>query len=369
MSISKSTELSLADIAKINNSLRLGKEYGLAQRIMAVDYSESGGVITQILRLEDDEPLKVGTGTEGSESTNYDATLAFDGTNVELLPRVDNACAFNVGDGTTDMDFKIFMGAATSHVLFDNSAAMAVFTKTGLSFSGAYTDDVLDFSEATVDPTGSGGPCFIRVGAYGTEVDYGADNHQSGVIRTYTTCSGDKTSYDRGIFACTVTTGAKAAFPVAGLAEANNTGTGPSALQAGQFIAHLGARSSGATLTTMVGSGAVGGMHGIWAKVAAASTSVCDSGSMVAPIWCDNQMSGTINGEEYGIFATTGASRPDAFIGFETTSRGYAQLLHFDSTFNSGAGTCVTTDSVPGTQDARMMVWYDGKQYYIPLYR
>ena len=237
----------------------------------------------------------------------------------------------------------------------------------GIALNGTYTGNAIDFSGTTINPTGSGGPCLIRAGSYGTPIDYGADNDQSGMVRLYSTSSGT-TSYDRGIFAYCEVTSSKGAFPIAGLAEANNTGTGPSKVQAGQFIAHLGAQSSGAVLTTL-GGDATAGMYGIWAKVAAAGTATCDSGSRVAPIWADNQMSGTVSGEEYGIFATTGASVPDAFIGFETTSSGYSQLLYFDETFNSGAGTCVTTDAVPGTQDARIRVWYDGKQYYLPLYR
>lgn len=241
---------------------------------------------------------------------------------------------------------------------------------TGINFSGTYTGNVMDFSNATIDPTGSGGPCFIRMGAYGTEIDYGADNHQSGAIRIYTTCSGDISNYDRGVFVCTVTTGAKGAYPVAGLAEANNTGTGPRYLGAAQFIAHLGARSSGAHLASLGGLPQICGMYGAWLKVGAAGTAVCDSGSRVACAWIDSQMSGTISGDEFGIFATTGASRPDAFIGFSTSSSGYNQLFNFDSTFDAGAGTCVDgTQCDNGTQDARIFVYYNGTQYYLALYR
>ena len=239
------------------------------------------------------------------------------------------------------------------------------------SFSpaGTYTGNVILLSNATIDPTGSNGPCFIRLGTYASPYDYGADNHQSGAIRLYTTCSGDSSSYDRGIFVCTKTTGAKGAFPVSGLAEANNTGTGPAKLQAAQFIAHLGADASASHLATL-GGDATAGMYGAWLKVTAGGSCVCDSGSRVAAAWVDNQMSGTVSGEEYGIFATTGASLPDAFIGFETTSSGYNQLFYFDETFNSGAGTCVTTDAVPGgNQDARIKVYYNGAQYYLALYR
>ena len=238
---------------------------------------------------------------------------------------------------------------------------------TAIAFTGTYTANVIDLGGATIDPTGSNGPCFIRLGTYAAPYDYGADNDQSGVIRIYTTCSGDITSYDRGLFAYTETTGAKGAFPVAGLAEANNTGTGPKKLQAAQFIAHLGAQSSGAHLATM-GGDATAGMYGAWLKVAASGTAVCDSGSRVAAAWIDNQMGGTVSGEEYGIFATTGMSKPDAFIGFETTSSGYNQLFYFDTTFDSGAGTCVETASVGGSQSARIKVWYDATQYYLQLY-
>ncbi|HUX02259.1 MAG TPA: hypothetical protein VMY35_14940 [Phycisphaerae bacterium] len=239
----------------------------------------------------------------------------------------------------------------------------------GINFTGTYTGNVIDLSSATIAPTGSNGPTFIRLGTYASPYDYAADADQSGVIRIYTTTSASGASYDRGLFACAKTTGTKAAFPVAGLAEANNTGTGPAALQAAQFIAHLGADGSASHLATLGGS-STAGMYGAWLKVAAGGNCVCDSGSRVAAAWIDNQLSGTVSGEEYGLFATTGASRPDAFIGFETTSSGYSQLFYFDETFNSGAGTCVTTDAVPGgNQDARILVHYNGTQYYIPLYR
>jgi len=256
----------------------------------------------------------------------------------------------------------ITLGTTTTYGIDVGSSA------TGIAFTGTYTGNVIDFSNATIDPTGSNGPCFIRAGTYASPIDYGADNHQSGMIRLYSTCAGDNTSYDRGLFVCTKTTGAKGAFPVAGLAEANNTGTGPKKLQAAQFIAHLGADNSASHLATL-GGDSTAGMYGAWLKITAGGSCVCDSGSRCAPAWIDNQMSGTISGEEYGIFATTGASRPDAFIGFETTSSGYDQLLYFDETFNAGAGTCVTGDAVPATQDARIKVYYNGTQYYLPLYR
>jgi len=292
----------------------------------------------------------------GNDSSNQvgmavigDVTISQDGTNV-----------------TTAIKTGVILNAAT--VAVTGTVTLAGSATEGLDVTGTYTGNAIDLSDATIDPTGANGPAFIRLGTYAAPFDYGADNDQSGVLRLHTTCSGDISSYDRGLFMYTETTGAKAAFPIAGLAEANNTGTGPKKLQAGQLISHLGAQSTGATLATAVGD-ATAGMYALWAKVTASGTAVCSAGSKVAAIWLDNQMSGTVSGEEYGIFATTGASVPDAFVGFETTSSGYDQLFEFDETYTNGAGTCVTTDAVPTNQTARMKVWYDGEQYYIPLYK
>lgn len=243
-------------------------------------------------------------------------------------------------------------------------------TATGLSLDGTYTGNAIDFSGTTINPTGANGPCLIRAGTYATPIDYGVDSDQSGMIRVYSTSAGTS-SYDRAIFAYTEVTSSKGGFPISGLAEANNTGTGPSKLQAGQLIAHLGAQSSGAHLTTAAGDGGTGGMFGLWAKVAASATATCDSGSIVAAIWADNAMSGTSSGTEYGIYATTTGNTPDGFIGFKTYTSGYSQLLYFEDSFSSNAGTCVETAALGAAtnQDARIKVWYDGAQYYIPLYK
>ena len=244
-------------------------------------------------------------------------------------------------------------------------------TVSGLSFEGAYTSTALDFTDVTLDHSGSSGPVMMRAGTYGSPVS-SSDPHQSGMIRLYGTNSAitdDGTGfYDRGIFVYNRITGNKSAFPVAGLVEVRDVGSeaGPVAIQAAQFIVGLHTSTAKLAATASV----TDGMFGSWNKVYSVTGSVAAATSRVAPIWLDNQMSGTVSGEEYGIFATTGGTRPDGFIGFETTSSGYDQFIYFDATFNSGAGTMVTTDAVPGgNQDARMKVYYNGTQYYIPLYR
>jgi len=187
------------------------------------------------------------------------------------------------------------------------------------------------------------------------------------MMRLYLSTDDDGTSYNRGIFVCLKTAGTKGIFPVSGLAEVLTDATGPTKAQAAQFIAGL--HEAGSNLAT-AGGDTTAGMYGAWLKVYSIVGSVAASGSKVAPVWVDNQMCGTVSGEEYGIFATTGGTRPDGFIGFETTSSGYDQFIYADTTFDSGAGTCFETSAIPTTaQDARIKVWYDGKQYYIGLHR
>jgi len=323
-----------------------GDGLAAASGVLAVDANELTGAVIDV--SADSIPFVDATDNSTKKEAVADLATAMAGTNLTATAGVLSIAALT---GLTSVSI--------------------AGTTTALSFTGTYTGNVIDLSGATIDPTGSAGPCFIRLGTYDAPFDYGADNDQSGVVRLYTTCSGDISSYDRGLFVCTETTGAKGAFPVSGLAEANNTGTGPKSLGAAQFIAHLGARSEGAVLTTLGADAEIlCGMYGLWAKVASPVLSTCDAGSRVAPIWCDNQMSGTVSGDEFGIFATTGASKPDAFIGFGTKSSGYDQFFSFDTSFNAGAGTCVTTDAVPANaQDARILVHYDGLQYYIPLWR
>ncbi len=62
-----------------------------------------------------------------------DLAMQWDGTNLTVKPVADDTGAFIVGDGTTDMDFKVFMGTTSKHVLFDQSAALVTFTATALT--------------------------------------------------------------------------------------------------------------------------------------------------------------------------------------------------------------------------------------------
>ena len=198
----------------------------------------------------------------------------------------------------------------------------------------------------------------IYIGTWGTEAEF---NDGGGLFRIYGKVgSGGTTSTN--IFVRTLTDSTSGVIGAQFHTDVDSTTPGPTTVSGVDAFAVLNA---GGYLAASVG--ATDGMHAIWAKVTADVTSVANGN--VCSIWVDSQMNCAVAGDEYGIFATTGGSRPDGLIGLQTTSSGYDQFIYADTTFNSGAGTCITTDSVPGTQDARIKVWYNGAQYYLPLYR
>jgi len=311
---------------------------------------------------------------DGVDTYLFEDLTATDHT-VVFTKVIDNETSINIDGGSIDgtpigattVSTGAFSTLTSTGALTANGGIVVGTVATGLDFTGTYTGNVLDFSNATHVPTGSNGPCLIRAGTYAAPITNTSED-QSGLIRLYMSTTADGTSYDRGVFVALKTAGAKGIFPISGLAEVLTDATGPTKAQAAQFI--VGLHEAGSNLAT-AGGDATAGMYGAWLKVYSVTGSVAASGSKVAPVWVDNQMSGTVSGEEYGIFATTGGTRPDGFIGFETSSSGYDQFIYADTTFNSGAGTCIETDDITGetTQDARIKVWYDGAQYYIPLYR
>lgn len=239
----------------------------------------------------------------------------------------------------------------------------------GITFTGAYTDSCIDFSDVTLNFSGSSGPVMIRAGTYGSPVT-SSDSGQSGMIRLYgkntaTTDSETSGYYDRGIFVALQNTGSKGMFPISALAEVRTeSGNGPVAVMAGQFICNM--ITSGAKLDETIG---VNGMYGAWFKITSTDGATTHASSRKAAVWLDNQMIGNnaVPGEEYTIFATTGGLKPDAFIGFETTSGGWSNFLSFDETaFDQDPIVSATIDS--NTQNRYLKVDLNGTAYGIALF-
>ncbi len=282
-------------------------------------------------------------------------------------------CFFQHRDGGTGTSLYVNEGTESScafRAVFEDditggSIALSGDKAIGLDFDGTYTNAAIDLTSVVLNYSGSSGPVMIRAGTYGSPVT-SSDPHQSGMIRLYgknTATTDDGTGfYDRGIFVSLQVTGNKGAFPISGLVEVRSVGAedGPTDIASGQFI--VGLHEAGAKLA----AGGFG-MFGSWFKVYSAAGSEAASGTVTASIWLDSQTGGTMSGEEYAIFATTGGGQPDAFIGFETTGAGWANFLSFDETAYD-QDPVGSADIDAGTQDRYLKVNLNGTAYGIPMY-
>jgi len=256
-----------------------------------------------------------------------------------------------VGAGTTGISIA---GATTTGLSVTGASA------TPIAISNTFSGNGIDFSGCTYVPTGSGGPCLIRAGSYDVPLTNSA-TAQSGLIRLYMETSADGSSYDRAIFTCLKTTGTKGIIPVSGLAEVHEDATGPTNVMGCQFITQLFDTGSHLAANAQ--------MFGGWFKVTAIDGSTIASTATVAPLWIDNQLYGAnaTGSHEYGLYCTTGGSRPVAFMGFNTTSSGYDNFIYFDSTYASN------TMLISGDIDAYTATYYlrcnvNGTGYGIQLY-
>jgi len=281
-------------------------------------------------------------------------------TNVDAVIAIDAHASLTAG--TIEKGIQ-FISTAPVTVGISLESAMT----TGLSFAGTYTGNAIDFSSATIAPTGSNGPCFIRAGTYASPIDYSTDTDQSGMIRMYSTTSATSTSYDRGIFACCKTTGTKGVMPIAGLAEVGaQSGAGPTDVHAGQFIVDI----NSATATIGASTTNWAGVAGVWAKIATKLGSVTNASSRLASIWLDMKLSGTTSGTSYMAWITP-FPKVDAIFGFNSEGSTHIadHLFYFDSSCADKTPVVTTGCNVSGAggDEAYLAVLLNATEYGIPL--
>ena len=106
---------------------------------------------------------------------------------LEVLPSVDNQGTVAIGDGTTDVDFKVFLGASSDYALFDLSAGKLEMTSAEIDLNG--NELILDADADTSITADTDDEIDVKVG--GTDV-----------LKVYSTGFND-----RGVEAITATTG------------------------------------------------------------------------------------------------------------------------------------------------------------------
>lgn len=66
-----------------------------------------------------------------------DVEIQWTGALLTILPATNDLGAINIGDGTTDIDVKIFLGSATKNVLFDVGASAIILEAVGIDVNSA----------------------------------------------------------------------------------------------------------------------------------------------------------------------------------------------------------------------------------------
>lgn len=79
-----------------------------------------------------------------------DVTITWDGSALNILPLVDDTGAINVGNGTLDIDFKVFLGTATEFLLADVGNSRVEVAKVPIKFTGTLNGKGLDFDDITL---------------------------------------------------------------------------------------------------------------------------------------------------------------------------------------------------------------------------
>ncbi len=98
----------------------------IADAGVAAGFTTSSGKIATSgadITLVDNDFIAFGS----KDSVDGDFTMRWDGSNFTCLPDADDTGAFHIGNGTLDMDFKVFLGTATEYVEFDVGGSIARF--------------------------------------------------------------------------------------------------------------------------------------------------------------------------------------------------------------------------------------------------
>jgi hypothetical protein len=314
-------------------------------------------LLYQFLRKGDISFAKFGDSCPLNFGNDKDVAVQWTGSLLTVIPLTDDTGAINVGNGTKDIDLKVFLGTTAKYVLFDVGNARVELAGTPLRMSGTFADHIFYVPNLTL----SSGKRVIRIGDYGTEFSLAAGN---GIIRTYCTIASgtDDTAFQ---FHWGLTT--TAACPIGSQMQIESAAgsPGPKAVRAHDFIVGIQDTKYLAAATDVTH-----GLCATWHKVYAPVGAVC-SGD-VFPIFLNNEVNCTVSGTEASIKASCGGTVPDGFVWLHTTSGGWASLFYFDSTMASkpplGTGSLKNSDATDIKCDKYIINNINGTPYYIPLY-
>ncbi len=292
--------------------------------------------------IVDSAQLKMGT--------DDDVVTAFDGTNVEVKPATDDAGAYNFGDGTTDIDVKMFLGSTTEYALFDVGDSLLNLFGVGLKITGVH----------------AAGQALIIGTGISTPVTWTGDSLIEWHGRLSTATSND------AMFRCRASAPASTAMTsggavVAGQFQAYGTDTNDVA-QLNAVQGHCGIK---ANCTIIDSASPLPDMVGGWFKIEDLGFDLTLTGPAAALVLGTQFNAGTtLTGVCDWIFLmkegglTGGGGVPDAIIrGYDGTGGGLANFL-----LDIPASLPWDASDSSGTQSGKIAVNIGGSTKYIQTY-
>jgi hypothetical protein len=92
------------------------------------------------LKLGDGDILQFGDAAGGDVSINWTSAI------LQITPAADDTGTINIGDGTTDIDFKVFLNGAAKYVVFDVGDSLLKLEDVDLKLGDS---DILQFGDAS----------------------------------------------------------------------------------------------------------------------------------------------------------------------------------------------------------------------------
>lgn len=266
-----------------------------------------------------------------------DASLVWNGTNLLLRPVADDTGAFYIGDGTLDMDVRVFQGTTADYVQFDVGAKSVIF-------AGATR---LDFSSANIASANTDGG-IIRGGTSGAPITEDTANMK---FISFYFDDGATSGEAVGIYDRLYVTGAagegiamRAFCSVTDVAAGNARG------------AHLSLSFGTSGSVTGLGTAVEATLHipsagGLAGTVSAIKAAINSDGANSDPV---GAVLSLIHASNQG--NATGAQDVDTDC----------FAINFDSGWTVGSGSMLDTTANAGTGDATIKIrWPDGTAKYI----
>ncbi len=295
-----------------------------------------------------------------------DVVAGWDGTNLNFIPVADDTGAFNIGNGTRDMDLKVFLGDTSNYALFDvgNNKVSLASTLTSQTTEKnmlgiAYTTDSTYITGTNMTYSGARGSAALNITSTYSGISGGFSN-----IVSFITKSGATSAAGNGVVGIkqvVTNTAAMSAGVVYGAqfiakhAHATNIMTASASLIGLEAWTYNSAAGPARTQ--------IGGNFG-WHNEATGGTYGAGSVIRGIQIFCDNNAGGNDPVESSGLCIWNMAGTITNAINVVQSGSGFTNLF----SFAAASAPVVASSSGDGTHSYSLTCNVGSTAYYIRLH-